>query len=130
MVERPSLSKAEMEVARLVWDMGPSSVRQIHERLAESRKIDFSTVQTYLRRLAQKGYLNAKMDGRTRIYSPKVQRKTVVRETVNDLVQRLFGGDTLPLMAHLIEDRQVNSEQLAELKAMIDRLEEQQSNES
>ena len=80
-------------------------------------------MQTYLRRLEQKGYARAKLEGRTRLYSPRVKPRTVIRETLDDLIDRLFGGETLPLMRHLIEEGKISSEELAELRAMIDKLE-------
>ena len=124
MVDRPGLSKAETEVARIVWETGQATVREVHERLQAEKAVEFSTVQTYLRRLEQKGYLKVKLEGRSRVYSPRVRPQTVIRETVNDLVDRLFGGDSLPLMMHLIEEHSVKSDQLQELRAMIDRLQE------
>ncbi len=125
MTDRPGLSKGEMEVARLLWQLGKATVREVHEAFPAARKIDFTTVQTYLRRLESKGYVRARLDGRTRVYSPKVKPRTVIRETLNDLIDRLFGGETLPLMRHLIEDRGIRDEELAELKKLIDRLEEE-----
>jgi predicted transcriptional regulator len=80
-------------------------------------------VQTYLRRLEQKGYVTGKLDGRTRVYSPRVKPRTVIRETIDDLVDRLFGGDALPLMRHLIEDQKISDEELAQLRELIDRRE-------
>ncbi|NLS92236.1 MAG: BlaI/MecI/CopY family transcriptional regulator [Planctomycetaceae bacterium] len=124
MGERPALSKAELEVARVLWELGEATVRQVHETLSASRKIDFATVQTYMRRLESKGYARTWLDGRTRVYTPSVKPATVIRETVDDLVERLFGGETLPLMQHLIEDRGVSGEDLAQLRALLDRLEE------
>ena len=85
--------------------------------------MDFSTVQTYLRRLESKGYAGSKLDGRVRIYSARAKARTVIRETVDDLVQRLFGGETMPLVRHLIEERGINEQGLAELRTLIDRLE-------
>ena len=125
MTDRPGLSKGEMEVARVLWQLGKATVREVHEAFPAARKIDFTTVQTYLRRLESKGYVRARLDGRTRVYSPKVKPRTVIRETLNDLIDRLFGGETLPLMRHLIEDRGIRDEELAELKKLIDRLEEE-----
>lgn len=125
MGERPALSKAELEVARVLWELGEATVRQVHEALSASRKIDFTTVQTYMRRLESKGYARTWLDGRTRVYAPSVKPSTVIRETVDDLVERLFGGETLPLMQHLIEDRGVSGEDLAQLRALLDRLEEE-----
>ena len=66
-------------------------------------------MQTYLRRLEEKGYLNARLEGRNRVYSPKVRPSTVIRETVGEMVDLLFGGDTMPLMKHLVEDRKFSS---------------------
>lgn len=120
MTDRPGLSKGEMEVARLLWQLKSATVREVHEALSAERSIDFSTVQTYLRRLESKGYARAKLNGRTRVYSPKVKRTTVIRETVDDLVGRLFGGEAMPLMRHLIEDGKVSPEELDQLRSLID----------
>lgn len=125
MVERPALSKGEMEIARLLWDVGPATVREVFEALSPKRKMDFATVQTYLRRLENKGYASSKLRGRIRVYSARTQARTVIRETVDDLVQRLFGGEPLPLVRHLIEDRGFKAKELAELRDLIDRLEEE-----
>jgi predicted transcriptional regulator len=122
MAERAALSKGEMETARVLWDLGSATVRQVHEAFPPERRIDFTTVQTYLRRLEAKGYVKAALDGRTRVYSPRVKPQTVIRETLDDLVERLFGGDTLPLVRHLIEDRGISDAELAELRDMLDRL--------
>jgi BlaI family penicillinase repressor len=125
MPERPALSKGEMEVARILWELKKATVREVHEAFPAQRQMDFATVQTYLRRLDTKGYVKADLDGRTRVYSARVRPATVIRETVGDLVDRLFGGETLPLMRHLIEDGRVSDEELAELRQLIDRLEDQ-----
>lgn len=123
MAERPALSKGEMEVARILWEIGPAGVRQVHDAITVDRLIDFATVQTYLRRLEAKGYASSRLEGRMRIYAAKTKPKTVIRETVDDLVDRLFGGDTMPLVRHLIEDRGIGEEELAELRELIERLE-------
>jgi predicted transcriptional regulator len=125
MVRRPALSKAEMEVARVLWDLGEATVREVHEALPRGRKINFTTVQTYLRRLETKGYVRAWLAGRTRVYAARVRPETVIRETVDDMVDRLFDGETLPLVQHLIEDRGMNAEDVVQLRELLDRLEEE-----
>ncbi len=67
--------------------------------------------------------MRGRLEGRTRIYSAKVKPRTVIRETIDDLVERLFAGETLPLMRHLIEDRGVSTDEIAQLRALLDRLE-------
>lgn len=123
MVDRPALSKGEMEIARVLWDIGPASVREIHEAAVQrrgQRGIDFTTVQTYLRRIETKGYATSKLDGRVRVYSAKAKPKTVIRDTVDDLVERLFGGEAMPLVRHLIEDGGMDAKDLGELRKLID----------
>ena len=125
MAERPALSKGEMEVARVLWDLGQATVREVQAGFPEDRRPDFTTVQTYLRRLEAKGYIRGQLQGRVRLYAPKVKPRTVIRETVNDLVERLFGGESLPLMRHLIEDRGISKEELAALRQLLARLEKE-----
>ncbi len=129
MGERPGLSKGEMEVARILWRIGPAGVREIHSAVAADRSMDFATVQTYLRRLESKGYASSQLKGRMRIYSAKTKPRTVIRETVNELVERLFGGETMPLVRHLIEERGIRAEDLDELRHMLDRLERESDDE-
>jgi predicted transcriptional regulator len=126
MARRPALSKAEMEVVRIVWDLREATVRQVFDAFPAQRNIDFTTVQTYLRRLEAKGYLRAKRRGRAMVYRPRVQPEAVIRETVDDLVNRLFDGQAIPLLHHLIRDRSISEEQVRELRKMIDQLEGKQ----
>ncbi|HEY2837826.1 MAG TPA: BlaI/MecI/CopY family transcriptional regulator [Pirellulales bacterium] len=126
MTDRPALSKGEMEVARVLWELGSATVRQVHEAFPPGRAIEFAVVQTYLRRLEAKGYVHGRMEGRTRVYRPKVRAKTVIRDTIDDMLERLFAGETLPLVRHLIEDRPISDDDLAALRALLDRLEKKE----
>lgn len=129
MPPRPGLSRAEMEIARIVWELRDASVRQVFEALPAGRDIDFTTVQTYLRRLEEKGYLNARLEGRSRVYSPKVRPQTVIRETVGEMVDLLFGGDSLPLVKHLVEERNFSPDDIDQLRRLLDRLESQKGDQ-
>ena len=123
MARRPALSKAEMEVARIVWNLREATVRQVFEALPAGRNIDFSTVQTYLRRLEKKGYLHTRRQGRAMLYRPRVRPERVIRETIDDLVNRLFDGQTVPLLHHLIRERSMSDEEVRALREMIDQAE-------
>ncbi len=125
MTERAALSKGEMEVARLLWSVGAATVRQVHEAQEADRPMDFATVQTYLRRIEAKGYATSRLEGRTRIYAPKARPKTVIRQTIDDLVERLFGGETMPLVRHLIEERGMSDDELSELRRLVERMEKE-----
>ena len=120
--QRPALAKSELEIARIVWDLGEATVRQVHEALPRGRKLDFWTVQTYLRRLKQKGYLKARRVGQGNVYSPAVQPKRVIRELMDDFVDRLFDGEVLPLFQHLVESRGLTDEEIEELQERLNEL--------
>ncbi len=126
MPARPALSKGELEVARAVWDLQEATVGEVHLWFPKNRKLDYTTVQTYLRRLESKGYVKTRREGRNKIYSPKVRPHQVIRETVDDLMNRLFDGETLPLMQHLIQDRGISREETHKLRDLLDQLEAEQ----
>jgi len=130
MARRPALSKAEMEVVRIVWNLGEATVRQVFDAFPSQRNIDFTTVQTYLRRLETKGYLRAKRAGRALVYRARVRPDDVIRDTVGDLVNRLFDGQAVPLLHHLIRDRSIRKEDIEELREMIDQWESRQDESS
>jgi predicted transcriptional regulator len=127
MPPRPPLSKGELEVARAVWELGEATMGQVFQWFPEDRRMDYAAVQTYLRRLEAKGYVRARRSGRTKVYQSKVESAQVIRETVGDLMTRLFGGETLPLMLHLIEDRGITPEETRQLRQALDALEAEQA---
>ena len=109
-----------MEVVRIVWDEGEATVREVHELLLKKRKVDFTTVQTFLVRLEQKGYLKSKIVDRSKVFSPRVKASTVIGQAVEDFVSTLFGGEPLPLLKHMINRENLTAKQLAELKQLLD----------
>ena len=128
MSKRPAVAKSELEVARIVWRLGEASVRQVLEALPADRELDFKTVQTYLRRLEAKGYLRTRREGRAKIYLPRVRPASrSSAKSIDDLLQRLFGGESLPLFQHLIHDRGLSAIEIDQLRAMLDQWENPKS---
>lgn len=119
---RPSLPKSELEVARIVWELGEATVRQVLDALPAERELDFFTVQTYLRRLESKGYLRKRREGRSNVYSAAVKPDSVVTEALDDFVERLFDGAALPLFQHLIRDRGLDDDEIDQLQQTLKEL--------
>ncbi|MBN2129346.1 MAG: BlaI/MecI/CopY family transcriptional regulator [Sedimentisphaerales bacterium] len=90
------------------------------DALPARRTITYKTVQTLLRRLEEKGYLKHRTEGKAHVFVPAIQREHVVRRTVLDFVDRLFGGDPKPLMQFLAEDGHIDAEDIDELRKFID----------
>lgn len=129
MNRRRALARSELEVARIIWKLGGATVRQVLEALPRNRDLDFKTVQTYLRRLEAKGYLRARREGRSKLYTPRVRPKQVIREVIDDLMERLFDGEAMPLLHHIIHDRGLSDEEISGLRDMLARLEAEDSND-
>jgi predicted transcriptional regulator len=123
MSKRPPISRGELDVARAVWRLGEASVGQVFDALAERKEIDYSTVQTYLRRLESKGYLKTRRQGRNKVYHPRVAAGQVVSEAIDDLVERLFDGEPLALWQHLIQERGITAEETRQLRELLEQWE-------
>ena len=114
--KRPAMSPAETEVLRLVWESKKATVQQVYDALPATRKITYVTVATLLRRLEEKGYLKHRTQGKAFIYTPAAKKEEVINRTIGDLVQRLFGGNPVPLMQHLALHSGISDEDIEKLR--------------
>ncbi len=114
-----AMSPAETEILRLVWQLGEATVQQVCDRLPSDRDIRYNTVQTLLCRLEQKGYLQRRLEGKAHVFFPVVKREDVIKKTVRDFLDRLFGGDPRPLVQFLAEDGKIDEEDIKRLRKLI-----------
>jgi BlaI family transcriptional regulator, penicillinase repressor len=113
------LTKFEMEILDALWDLGSASIRQIHERLPEKRRPAFTTVQTMIRRLEEKGAVRqTKQIGNAHIFEPTFTRDAAYKRLIDELLE-LFGGSARPLMAHLAEAGKLSLEDVRELESVL-----------
>jgi predicted transcriptional regulator len=116
----PALSPSETEILRLVWQLGQATVQDVCDKLPSKRKIAYATVQTLLRRLENKGYLKHDVRGKAHVFSAAVKKEHVVKRSVGDFLDRLFGGDPIPLMQYLAEHGQISADDIERLKKLAD----------
>ena len=116
--KRPAMSPAETEILRLVWDSREATVQQVYDALPADRKVTYVTVATLLRRLEEKGYLKHRLRGKAFVYAPAAKQEDVIKTTIGDLVQRLFGGNPVPLMQHLALHSEITDEDIERLKEL------------
>ena len=116
----PAMSPAETEILRLVWQAKRATVQEVCHQLPATRKIAYATVQTLLRRLEKKGYLTHDSEGKAHVFYPNVERERVIRWSVSDFLDRLFGGDPIPLMHYLARHGKVSSTDIEELKRLVE----------
>ena len=115
------LSPAETEILQIVWKLGQGTVQQVLDSLPGQRNIAYATVQTLLRRLEKKGYLAHEAKGKAHIFRPMVGKDMVLKSAVNGFLDRLFGGDAVPLVQYLAENRHISAEDIEHLKTLLDK---------
>jgi BlaI family penicillinase repressor len=117
----PALSPSETEILRLVWQLDKATVQDVCDKLPAKRKIAYATVQTLLRRLEKKGYLKHHIRGKAHVFFAAVKSENVIKRSVNDFLDRLFGGDPIPLMQYLAEHGKIDADDIEKLKRLADK---------
>ena len=117
--KKPVLTSQELEIMKVVWSSGASTVRGVYEALLERRKIAYTTVMTMMNILEQKGYLKKTQKDRAYVYQATKPQKQVIRGMVREFVDRVFNGSAEPLLLHLVEDRRLSEEDLEQIRGMM-----------
>ena len=117
----PALSPAETEILRLVWQLSKATVQQVCDKLPGKRRITYATVQTMLRRLEKKGYIKHDIQGKAHVFFAAVKSEEVIKRSVGDFLDRLFGGDPVPLMQYLAEHGKIDAGDIKKLKKLIEK---------
>ncbi|OYW24188.1 MULTISPECIES: BlaI/MecI/CopY family transcriptional regulator [unclassified Sphingomonas] len=117
MTER--ISDAEHAVMEVLWDRAPLSAQDVAEGIAPGRDWNINTVKTLLGRLLAKNVIAHEEDGRRYLYRPLVAREDYVAGESRRLMDRLFGGKLMPLVAHLAERDALSAQDIAEIEALL-----------
>jgi predicted transcriptional regulator len=118
---RPRLTKFELELMDQLWQLGSASVREIQESLPEKDRPAYTTVQTMIYRLEEKGAVKrVKKIGNAHVFEPVITRKAAYRRIMDDLLE-LFGGSAAPVMAHLVESGKLTLEDVREAEQALKR---------
>ncbi|UCG47664.1 MAG: BlaI/MecI/CopY family transcriptional regulator [Phycisphaerales bacterium] len=117
----PPVSPSETEILRLVWQLGRATVQDVCDRLPAGRDITYATVQTLLRRLEKKGYVRHYSKGKAHVFCAAVKSEDVIKRSVGDFLERLFGGDPLPLMQYLAEHGRIGADDIEGLKKLVEK---------
>lgn len=119
------LTKFEMEVMGPLWELGRASVREVQELLPERKRPAYTTVQTIVRRLEEKGAVRrVKKIGNAFIFEPLVTRQAAHSRLITELLE-VFGGSARPLMSHLAETGKLSLEDLKELENAMGKSEDE-----
>jgi predicted transcriptional regulator len=116
----PRPTDAELAILRVLWESGPSTVRQVHNALSESRETGYTTTLKLMQIMAEKGLVTRDESVRTHVYAARVSRDITQRQLVSDLMDRAFGGSAAALVLQALSAQPTSNEELAEIKKLIE----------
>ena len=113
----------ELEILKVLWEESPLSVREVRGRLESGaeRTLTHSSVITMLNIMVRKGFLRRQKEGKAFLFIPKVAKENVSGGFVGDLLSRVFNGSPAAMVLNLLETTDLDGEELAELRRLINR---------
>jgi predicted transcriptional regulator len=116
-------TEAELEILAVLWDQGPSTVREVNGILGKRREVGYTTTLKFMQIMTEKGILGREESGRTHIYRPKVTQEDVQGRLIDRLLETAFGGSASKLVMQALGNHKASSEELREIRELISRLE-------
>lgn len=119
----PRPTNAELDILRVLWRRGPSTVREVLEELGDRRPVGYTTVLKLLQIMTDKQLVTRDAAARTHVYTAAVSEATTQRRLVSDLMDRAFGGSARDLVLQALSGRQAPPEELHAIRRLLDDLE-------
>jgi predicted transcriptional regulator len=120
-LQKPTAS--ELEILRVLWVRGPSTVREVHDALREKKDLGYTTVLKLLQIMTAKGTVRRDEGQRAHVYEACQPATETKRQLVGDVLQRVFEGSASELMIHALEGRRTSKKELEELRSLLDEYE-------
>ena len=119
--QKPTAS--ELEILRVLWARGPSTVREVYEALREQKSLGYTTVLKLLQIMTSKGTVRRNEEQRAHVYEACQPAEETKRQLVGDVLHRVFEGSASELMIHALEGRRTSKKELDELRRLLDEYE-------
>ena len=114
---------SELEILRVLWHRGPSTVREVHETLSEKKDLGYTTVLKLLQIMTTKGTVRRNETQRAHVYEACLPAEQTKRQIAGDMLQRVFEGSASQLMMHALAGSKSSPEEIGELRRLLDEYE-------
>jgi predicted transcriptional regulator len=119
----PRPTQGELEILSVLWQRGPSTVREAQEALSGTRTSGYTTVLKLLQIMSDKGLVTRDETQRTHVYSAAVPQDQTQRQLVTDLLDRAFDGSAMELVMHALASQKTSAAEIARIRQLLDELE-------
>jgi len=116
----PRPTDAELEILKVLWKLGPSTVREVHVASQSIKASQYTTTLRVMQIMTEKRLLLRDESDRAHVYTPTVDREIVQREIVTTLIDRVFGGSAEGLLVGILNARPASKKELARMRRMLD----------
>jgi predicted transcriptional regulator len=116
-------TEVEMQILRILWELGPSPVREIHKRLEAAKGTNYSTTVKMLAIMLQKGLLKRDEDAQPHVYRPAITRTKTGKRILDDLIEKVYDGSAMSLVLQALSSRKATKEELDQVRRMLDQME-------
>lgn len=113
----------ELTILRILWDNGPSTVRQVNETMNEDEDTGYTTTLKLMQIMTEKGLVVRDESGRQHVYKPAATEEKTQKQLVGDLLERAFSGSAEKLVMRALSAKKVSAKELARIKKLLDELE-------
>jgi len=117
-------TSSELEILRIIWQRGPSTVREVYLTLARERKVGYSTVLKFMQIMTDKGSLIRDDSVRPQRYRAAQPRHQTQRGIIRDVIDRAFGGSSATLIVQALSDRRSTADERQQIRELLDKLDE------
>ena len=122
-MESPRPTDAELDILRVLWERGPSTMREVFEVLSADRPLGYTTVLKFMQIMHEKGLVLRDDSERSHVYQAKYRQEQTQRQLVKDLASRAFGGSLEQLVLQALSSKRASKQELAEIRKLLDQLE-------
>ena len=119
----PRPTDAELAILRVLWERGPSTVREVHDALNRSHDTGYTTVLKLLQIMTDKGLVVRDESQRAHVYATRQSEQRTQRQLIGDLTDRAFGGSPAKLVMQALSGTKATAEDLAQIRELLERLE-------
>jgi predicted transcriptional regulator len=113
---------AELAILHVLWEHGPSTVREVHERLTHSDKIGYTTVLKTLQIMTEKGLVRRDVSRRAHVYAARRSQEQTQKRLLGDLLERAYRGSAGKLVVQALSSKRATQEEIEEIRKLLDRI--------